>query len=103
MTPHVILKNGRPRLSSAESGHIPARINERDFREEKAEVICHKYQILLEVTESIALHCDLPGLCRELAQSLRKALHFDYLSAQQAVEKGPPAFVALDRLAPTYQ
>jgi hypothetical protein len=50
MTPQVILKNDRPRLSSAESGHIPASMNERDFCEEKAEVLCHQHQTLLEVT-----------------------------------------------------
>ena len=63
MTPQVILKNDRPRLSSAESGHIPARMNERDFREEKAQVL---------------------AISTRLSQrSLRKALHFDYLSAQR--------------------
>jgi hypothetical protein len=74
MTPQVMVKNQRSSLSSAESGHIPAAMSERDFREEKAEVLCHQHQTLLRVTESIALHRDVPGLCRELAQSLRKAL-----------------------------
>src|ERR671919_676492 len=39
-----------------------------------------KYQSLLAVSESIALHHDLPELFHDLAQRLRHVLQFDYLS-----------------------
>jgi formate hydrogenlyase transcriptional activator len=82
MTPQVIVKDERSRLSNAESRHILSPMNERDFRDEKAEILCHQYQTLLEVTESIALHRDLSALFRDLAQSLRNVLQFDYLSVR---------------------
>jgi formate hydrogenlyase transcriptional activator len=78
----VIVKDERPGLSNAEAKHILSPMGGQDFRVEKAEVLCHQYQTLLEVTESIALHRDLSALFRDLAQSLRKALQFDYLSVR---------------------
>ena len=57
-------------------------MNEHGFRDEKAGVLGDQYQTLLEVTESIALHRDLSALFRDLAQSLRNAFQFDYLSVR---------------------
>ena len=82
MTPQVIVKDERSSLSNAESRHILSPMNERDFRDEKTEILCHQYQTLLEVTESIALHRDLSELFHDLAQSLRNVLQFDHLSVR---------------------
>jgi len=82
MTPQVIVKDERSSLSNAESRHILSPMNERDFRDEKTEILCHQYQTLLEVTESIALHRDLSELFHDLAQSLRNVPQFDHLSVR---------------------
>ncbi|MGH8515229.1 MAG: GAF domain-containing protein, partial [Gammaproteobacteria bacterium] len=44
-------------------------------REERA----HEYRTLLEVSESIAAHRDLPDLFHEIAQSLHRVVRFAYM------------------------
>ncbi|MGH8521610.1 MAG: hypothetical protein ACREU9_09385, partial [Gammaproteobacteria bacterium] len=44
-------------------------------REERA----REYRTLLEVSESIAAHRDLPDLFHEIAQSLHRVVRFEYM------------------------
>jgi hypothetical protein len=52
-------------------------MTDQTFRDPQAEALREQYETLLEVTESIASHPDLSALFHDLAQPLRKILHFD--------------------------
>src|SRR5262245_11468098 len=69
-------------LSAIDSKGMLASMHPQQFGEQKAETLRDQYQTLLEVTESIASHRDLSELFHDLAQPLRNALHFDYLSVR---------------------
>jgi formate hydrogenlyase transcriptional activator len=57
-------------------------MSEQKFQGQETEAIRDQYQTLLKITESIASHRDLSALFRDLAQSLRNILQFDYLSVR---------------------
>jgi formate hydrogenlyase transcriptional activator len=65
-----------------ESTDILAAMTGQESGEQKAEMLWHQYQTLLEVTESIASHRDLSELFHVLAQPLRNVLDFEYLSVR---------------------
>jgi formate hydrogenlyase transcriptional activator len=55
---------------------------EQKSQPQELEAVRNQYNTLLEITESIASHRDLPDLFHDLAQLLRNILQFDHLSVR---------------------